>query len=102
MYAEGKQVMFSAKYVQEHQARFQAAVAQADKIFLVGIRIWPPDKHIWDHIAASKSWLGYVGFEPDEFRSWCEEKQHMNYHVLARSFKDALLLIEREMDTAAT
>jgi hypothetical protein len=97
MYTEGKQVLFSADYVREHQARFQTAVEEADKIFLVGIRIWPLDTHIWDYIATSKSWLGYVGREPDEFRAWCEENARSNQHVLACSFEDALPVIEQEI-----
>jgi hypothetical protein len=100
MYAEGKRVRFSDEYVREHQGRFQAAVEKADRIFLVGIRVWPPDSHIWDHIAASNAWLGYVGLEGDAatFRSWCEEKGRTNHRVLAHSFKDALPLIEQELE----
>jgi hypothetical protein len=102
MYAEGKQVLFSREYVREHQARFQAAVGEADKMFLVGIRVWPPDDHIWDHIAASTSWLGYIGREPEDFCSWCEEKNRANYHCLASTFEDALPQIERELEDATS
>jgi len=97
MYAEGKQVMFSRNYVQEHQSSFQTAVKEADRIFLIGVRIWRPDTHIWDHIAASKAWLGYAGGEPEEFRAWCRERRHSNHHVLGTYFDDSLPAIEQEI-----
>jgi hypothetical protein len=102
MYAEGKRVLFSGDYVLEHQKRFQSVVEEANKIFLIGIRIWRPDTHIWDHLAESKAWLGYVGFEPDEFHSWCTEKKRTDHHFLARSFKDALPHIEQALDAATS
>jgi len=98
VYEAGKQVLFSPEYVQEHQRRFQTAVAEAEKVFLVGIRIVPEDGHVWDHVAASNAWLGYVGFEPKEFRAWCEANGYSNYRTLARSFKEALPLIEEEIE----
>jgi hypothetical protein len=102
MYARGKQVMFGAPYVEKLQARFQAEVAEADKIFLVGIKVSPQDTHIWDHVATSDAWLGYVGFERDEFRSWCKEKGRANHHFLACRFEDALPLIEQELDATTS
>jgi hypothetical protein len=98
MYAVGKRVLYSNEYVGEHQRRFQAAVEEADKIFLIGIRIWPQDKHIWDHIAASNARIGYVGFEADDFSDWCEENGRTNDHFLARTFEEALPLIEQELE----
>jgi hypothetical protein len=98
MYAEGKQVLFSPSYVQLHQLRFQAAIEEAEKIFLIGVAIHRPDTHVWDHIAASEAWLGYVGGEPDDFRAWCSETEHLDYRVLGKYFKDSLPAIEEELD----
>jgi hypothetical protein len=98
LYEQGKQVLYAPDYVQEHQTRFQAAVQEADKIFLIGIKVWPQDRHIWDHVASSSSWLGYVGFDHEEFSSWCEEKGRSNYHFLEETFEDALPRIEQELD----
>jgi hypothetical protein len=101
MYAEGKQVLFGARYIREQQARFQASVAEADKIFLVGARIWPADVHIWDHIAASKAWLGYVGGkDPTDFLDWCKKNKHQDHHILGTYFEDTLPAIEREIADA--
>jgi hypothetical protein len=98
MYAKGKQVLVGARYIREQQARFQATVAEADKIFLVGAKVWPEDTHIWDHIAASKAWLGYVGGrEPRDFLDWCQETKHSDHQVLGTSFEDAFPAIEQEI-----
>jgi hypothetical protein len=104
MYAEGKDVFFSRNYVLEHQSRFQAAVKEAEKIFLVGVAIQRTDTHdthIWDHIADSNAWLGYVGGEPDNFCAWCRKTEHSDYKVLGTYFEDALPLIGRALDDVA-
>ena len=97
MYAPGKRVLVSPDYVKRQQEHWRAEVARARDIILIGLRPNPQDEHIWNPLAQASASLRFVGYEADEFWSWAREAGRVNASPMARTFVEALPLIQASL-----
>jgi hypothetical protein len=97
MYAPGKQVLFSPRFVQDQQRYFAGAAQVASVVYVIGLKVVPDDDHIWGVMSKSAARFEYVGFEPDEFLLWAKDAKRRHVHVLEQSLESALPLIRIQM-----
>lgn len=97
LYAPGKKVLFCPTFVSKQQEYWRTEVKTAKVVYVIGMRVLPEDDHIWGTLAASKARLEYVGFEPEEFRSWADANRLRDASVLEKTFASALPLIRIQL-----
>lgn len=69
LYMVGKPLAISPAVVQSVQEQWSRAVMSAVSIICVGVRPNPPDRHIWEPLAATGAPLYYVG-DALSFSDW--------------------------------
>lgn len=96
MYHESKWPPYCPKFIKQQQKWWQYEVQRAKRIFIIGAGVHLRDTHIWETLAKSAAWLGYVGGKRDaeEFIRWASTN-NKEYDVVANSFNDAIPLIEQ-------
>jgi len=97
LYAEGKAVLHCSKFVQRQQKAWQDEARNANRIFVIGLRVNPKDSHIWGPLASSRAPFSYVGHDADSFRDWCKNVGRRNATVLGGTFREAFPLIARQL-----
>jgi hypothetical protein len=90
MYGGLKWVPFCGGFVKEQQKYWQHEVYRAQHIFVIGAGVHTRDTHIWEPLAKSTAWLGYVGHEWPEFCRWANDNKRKRVDFVAESFKDAI------------
>ena len=97
MYSPVKRVLYCRGFVQAQQDAWQRSLKEASRIFTLGLRVHPVDKHIWGPLASANAPFFYVGREPDVFLEWAASEQRRNTFVLAQTFQEALPQIARQL-----
>ena len=90
MYGGLKWVPFCGRFVKEQQKYWQHEVYRAKRIFIIGSGVHKRDTHIWEPLAKSTTWLGYVGHEWPKFCRWANDNKRERVDFVAESFKDAI------------
>jgi hypothetical protein len=90
MYIRGKHVLHCPSYVMNQQQHFHAACEAAERIIVIGLRVTEADTHIWDTLARSPAWLGYVGPDSAEFLNWGAKIGRSKFAHYADTFAEAL------------
>jgi hypothetical protein len=96
MYAEGKHVYVCPSFVERQLEEWKESIRDADKIFVVGVRVNEVDEHIWGTLASAKGWLGYIGrtTDQDAFEQWKEHTKRRSASFIESDFKGAVSLME--------
>lgn len=99
MYAEGKEVKTSPEEVNQQQEMWISSVNSAHKVFVVGVRVHPPDEHIWGTLGRCEADLTYYGFPSDEeaFRKWESESGKKNVCFVKKDFSTCILDIKNRL-----
>lgn len=90
IYDPSKHVPFCREFVQGQQWEWQRAVRAATRIFVIGLRVHPIDRHIWDPLEKAFGAIFYIGRDPGSFDTWASKVGRRNAMVLSDSFLDAL------------
>ncbi len=92
LYAKGKKVFFAPDYVTDQQKKFETACAEADQIFVSGVRVQPDDEHIWGILSRSDVPLTYFGglSDEDEFQAWRQSTSRSNAAFINAYFPGAI------------
>lgn len=93
MYAPSKWLPFCRDYIEKQRRFWQAEVYRAQSIYVIGAGLHEQDTHIWEPLAKSTAWLGYVGPESDDFYRWANSSNRKQVSVVAKTFEDAIPLI---------
>jgi len=77
LYAPGKPNQMARAMIESMQQNWQLYVSTADKVIVIGAAPYPPDTHIWDHIANCPGHLYYIGDE-EKFIGWARNRRKTN------------------------
>lgn len=91
LYAPNKPVRTSPSFVQAQQRLWAAAVQQAKRIIVMGVRVYPSDTHIWGPLLQAQTALHYFGLagDRDEFEAWAgTRRQASTFHQFG--FREAV------------
>jgi hypothetical protein len=100
IYAEGKKIKVSPDFINDQQKQWVEIVRNARRVCIIGTRIYPPDAHIWDTLAASKADIYYYGaVESDriEFEEWKDKVHRKNIYFVNADFKKSVGLVAKIM-----
>ena len=61
IYVEGKVTQMGQQYLCRIQNRFYRHISNCESVVLIGVRPWPKDHHIWNHIFKTTAETFYVG-----------------------------------------
>jgi putative FmdB family regulatory protein len=103
LYAEGKLVRVCPQFVRRQLVDWEQAVTSAAAVFLIGVRTYPQDDHIWSTLANTRARLHYFGREGDaaEFQRWAStERRDRASHFHNAVFADTIPRIEAELQVA--
>ncbi len=98
MYAGSKWVPYCGQFVEHQQKYWQHAVYQAKRIFIVGAGVHERDTHIWEPLAKSAAWLGYVGPKSSDFYRWANSNNRVRVCCVGKTFEDAIPAIAQSMN----
>jgi hypothetical protein len=86
MYSAGKEVMFCPSFVAEQQNQWRTAVKSASEVVIIGTRVWPSDKHIWEPIAEAPGMVTYVGKTCSPFQEWAQKNRSGPSQFVPKTF----------------
>ena len=90
MFEKGKQVPFCPSFVQGQLAAWGKHLAEADRAFIVGVRVNAEDGHIWGPLSRCAADLYHVGPDEAGFMSWAKQVGRNKVHHLANTFAESL------------
>lgn len=95
LYAEGKAIRVCREFVRQQLTDWQRAIARAEAVFLVGVRVYPRDQHIWATLASTSAAVHYFGLgaDEDEFNSWRTAAAPKRASYRESTFVDAIPVI---------
>jgi len=99
-FAEGKPVTSSPSAIKAQQIMWLDTIAKATRIFVVGVRVYPIDTHIWEPLANTKARMTYFGREESrgEFDEWVSKTpQKGGRHFVVMPFDQSCKLIPQLM-----
>lgn len=94
MYHPKKTVLHCPSFVEMQQNEFKEEVLRSSKIFIVGLKINPDDKHIWSELEKTKADIYIVDKDKDATKSWVERIGKKNIYHIADTFEDSLMRIK--------
>jgi len=95
LYMEGKPLNVSPSAIIELQSNWSDRVYNCSAVFLIGVRPWPNDEHIWKPLAETHSPIYFVGGF-DEFDNWNSKfRQDFSEYLGGRFNTGYRKLIER-------
>ncbi len=99
MYAVGKQVKVSPDYIEHQQQMWRTAIAAANRIFVVGVRVHNADVHVWGELAKADVPLTYFGLESDRpsFETWKTDNGKTNAGFIEATFEQCIDMIGRQL-----
>lgn len=97
MYGGSKWVPFCRRFVEEQQKYWQHEAYRAKRIFIIGAGVHERDTHIWEPLAKSTAWLGYIGDEWPKFYRWANDNKRERVDFVAERFEDAIPVIASRM-----
>ena len=79
-------------WIEGERTRFGELAASASRVFLIGIRVHPVDKHIWEPLAQTPGNITYMsGVEGAErFQQWASNQGRTGDRVIAKYFRQGL------------
>jgi hypothetical protein len=61
LYAEGKPVRMCPRFVERQASELTQAILSSAGVFVVGVRVWPADEHLWGPLARTPASIHYFG-----------------------------------------
>jgi hypothetical protein len=95
MYARGKKVWFSDRFVHNQHQQWVKALSTASRIVIIGVHLNTDDEHIWEPLRESRGRLLYAGPEGPDVLSWARMKGRDKAFHIANSFAEAVSLLPR-------
>lgn len=92
MYEERKRVVYAPAKIQEIQAIWKRELAEARRIYVIGVAVNLSDTHIWGPLAQTQASVGYVGLESDVavFEDWAAKNREGPSEIVSLGFENAV------------
>jgi len=97
MYSPDKRVLYCRSFVEEQQKAWVSEVKKAKRVYIIGLKVHPVDKHIWSVLASSNCNKYYVGGESGEFLDLAANVGVENCYTIAETFKASLPVIAKHL-----
>jgi len=94
MYHPNKTVLHCPSLVAKQQKDFHSEISKSSKIFIVGLKINPDDKHIWSKIENTKSDIYIIDRDKEATESWINRINKKNIYHIANTFEESVMRIK--------
>lgn len=94
MYHPKKTVLHCPSFVANQQKDFNTEILRSSKIFIIGLKINPDDKHIWSGLEKTKADIYIVDRDKKATTSWVERISKKNIYHIADSFDESVMRIK--------
>lgn len=94
MYHPNKTVLHCPSLVAKQQKDFHSEISTSSKIFIVGLKINPDDKHIWSKIENTKADIYIVDRDKKATESWINRINKKNIYHIADTFEESVMRIK--------
>ncbi|EPT0780893.1 TPA: hypothetical protein MD067_002954 [Enterobacter hormaechei] len=94
LYHPEKKVLHCPSIVARQQADFKLEIKRSSKIFIIGLKINPDDKHIWSEIEKTKADVYIVDLDKQHITSWTNSIRKKNIYHIAETFDESIMKIK--------
>ncbi|HHK8951685.1 SIR2 family protein [Escherichia coli] len=94
MYHPNKTVLHCPSFIANQQKDFQTEISKSSKIFIIGLKINPDDKHIWSEIENTKADVYIVDRDKEATASWISRIHKKNIYHIADTFDGSVMRIK--------
>lgn len=94
MYHPNKTVLHCPSLVAKQQKDFHSEISKSSKIFIVGLKINPDDKHIWSKIENTKADIYIVDRDKEATELWINRINKKNIYHIADTFEESVMRIK--------
>jgi hypothetical protein len=98
-----KRTTSGMNFIEAQRRHYRDLVMSSEKIALIGLKVRPHDRHIWDPLAETSAKLIYCAGDSsvEEFLTWSREHRlHLTSHIFPGNFNSEFNDLLREMDIA--
>lgn len=95
MYHPQKTVLHCPSFVANQQKDFNTEIFRSSKIFIIGLKINPDDKHIWSEIEKTKADVYIVDKDKEATALWIERVSKKNIYHIANTFDESVTRIQK-------
>lgn len=94
LYHPEKKVLHCPSAVARQQADFKLEVERSSKVFIIGLKINPDDKHIWSEIEKTHGDVYIVDKDKASTNEWINSIKKKNIYHIADTFDESLMKIK--------
>lgn len=96
-YDSTKRKMICPERLLQIQREYDEAVLWAEEIVIVGLRVFPADRHIWQPLSECDADVRWFAGEKDEFADWKAGIAKENVYHAGGTFDEAIEFMKREV-----
>jgi hypothetical protein len=96
-YDSTKRKMICPEPLRQIQRDFEKAVLWAEEIIIVGLRVFPADRHIWQPLSECDADVRWFAGERDEFADWKAGIAKKNVYHVGGTFDEAMEFMKCEV-----
>jgi len=91
-YELNKFTVSCSNFIQGERTRFEQAILSAEKIAVVGVKVHPVDRHIWQPLAKTKAHILYLSGSSaaNDFSTWCANEGRSGDLPIDKYFSEGL------------
>jgi len=91
-YEPNKFTVSCSNFIQGERTRFEQAILSAEKIAVVGVKVHPVDRHIWQPLAKTKAHILYLSGSSaaNDFSTWCANEGRSGDLPIDKYFSEGL------------
>lgn len=91
-YEPNKFTVSCSNFIQDERARFEQAILSTQKVAVVGMRVHPVDRHIWQPLAKTKATILYLSGSSaaNDFSTWCVNEGRSGDLPINKYFSEGL------------
>lgn len=97
LYAVGKQILYCPAFVRQQQHDWSKVVAEASRIYIVGVRLSVHDVHVWMPLQKTQAKVFYIGPDAQDFLAWAAESRRKPSFHLTTSFEAFPSILRRHI-----
>ncbi|HAT3644836.1 TPA: hypothetical protein I8542_003112 [Raoultella ornithinolytica] len=95
IYHPQKIVLHCPSFVKFQQDNFHQEVKRSSKIFIIGLKVNPNDKHIWETLEKTKADIYIVDIDRPLVSSWINSITKKNVYHIADTFEESIERIKK-------
>jgi hypothetical protein len=79
-------------FIADERNQYRLSILEASKVAIIGVKVHPIDKHLWEPLASTKAQLLYLAGSESagEFSAWCKNVNRSGDIIVPNYFREGL------------